>query len=248
MSDPVDNEQEVSEEDLNALASLLSSPDMWGPADPALEDSIVAAIANEAAAVETPEVPDFESDVTAPTLAAVRDPAPTPAPGVDPAPRATVDAAHEDDGLAAVIPISRFRRTAVTFLAGAAAAAALIFGIGSFVGNDEEGVFLALEATDLAPEATAEVELVETPIGTLIRLDVADLPPSPPGSYYEAWLRIDGETGVSAGTFHLRGGDGEIVLWAGVSPETYPLFTITIQDEAQPESSGVVVLRGRLGE
>ena len=213
MSDPVDNEQEVSEEDLNALASLLSSPDMWGPADPALEDSIVAAIANEAAAVETPQPPD-----------------------------------DADEELAAVIPISRFRRTAVTFLAGAAAAAALIFGIGSFVGNDEEGVFLALEATDLAPEATAEVELVETPIGTLIRLDVADLPPSPPGSYYEAWLRIDGETGVSAGTFHLRGGDGEIVLWAGVSPETYPLFTITIQDEAQPESSGVVVLRGRLGE
>ncbi len=247
MSDPIDNEPDVTEDDFNALASLLSSPGMWEPADPSLEDSIVAAIAAEAAAADAPTGPDVEPEVAAPTLAAVPDPAPTPAPVVDPAPRA-VDAGDADDGLAEVIPISRFRRTAVTFLAGAAAAAALIFGIGAFVGNDEEGVVLALEATDLAPEATAEVELVETPIGTLIRLDVADLPPSPPGSYYEAWLRIDGETGVSAGTFHLRGGDGEIVLWAGVSPETYPLFTITIQDEAQPESSGIVVLRGRLGE
>jgi hypothetical protein len=60
---------------------------------------------------------------------------------------------------------------------------------------------------------------------------------------YEAWLRKDADVGVSAGTFHLRGGDGELELWAGVSIEDYPLVTVTLQDEADPVSSGQVVLR-----
>lgn len=43
---------------------------------------------------------------------------------------------------------------------------------------------------------------------------------------------------MSAGTFHLR----------GVTAADYPLFTITIQDEADAESSGRVVLEGRVAE
>ena len=85
-----------------------------------------------------------------------------------------------------------------------------------------------------------------TPIGTRIILDVAGLPPAEPGTYYEAWMRVDAETGVSAGTFHLRGGDGEIELWSGVTAADYPLLTVTVQDEGQAASSGVVVLRGRI--
>jgi len=56
---------------------------------------------------------------------------------------------------------------------------------------------------------------------------------------------------VSAGTFHFRGGGGDdpIILWAAVSPADYPLVTITLQDlDGGAESSGRVVLRGRLGE
>ncbi len=41
---------------------------------------------------------------------------------------------------------------------------------------------------------------------------------------------------------------GEIELWAGVTTEDYPLFTVTIQDEADPVSSGRVVLRGTVGQ
>lgn len=223
MSDPIDNEPELSDDEYQALASLLSSPDAWEAPDPSLEDSIVAAIANEQQGLSRPQL----------AFAPEAEPEPEPVLHI-----------RSDDGLAEVIPISRTRRTVVTFLAGAAAAAALIFGIGFALGA-EDGVTLALESTDNAPAGAAgSAEIVTTPIGTKITLDVRGLPPAEPGTYYEAWLRIDGETGVSAGTFHLRGGDGEIELWAGVLIDEYPLFTVTIQDEAEPESSGVVVLRG----
>ena len=217
MNDPIDNEPELSEDEYRSLAQLLSSQEVWESPGDSLEDSIVAAIAQE------------QQSST----------------GIDAAPEADVVAEPlQEETLAEVIPISLARRTALTFLAGAAAAAFLIFGVG-LVLNSEDGVTLALESTENAPaEATGTAEIVTTPIGTKITLDVSGLPPAEPGTYYEAWLRIDGETGVSAGTFHLRGGGGEIELWAGVLVDDYPLFTITIQDEADPESSGVVVLRG----
>lgn len=155
----------------------------------------------------------------------------------------------DTDSASNVVSISRARRWLGPFAVGVAAALALVVGV-SFLGGDSgrDGVELALAGTDLAPGAEGVVEIVDTPNGTVLLLDVSGLPPAPEGSYYEAWVRQDAEVGVSAGTFHLRGGGGEIELWAGVTTDDYPLFTITIQDEADPVSSGRVVLRGLLGE
>lgn len=61
-------------------------------------------------------------------------------------------------------------------------------------------------------------------------------------------MRIDADTGVSAGTFHMRGGDDEVELWTGVTADEYPLLTVTIQEVGQAESSGRVVLKGTIGE
>jgi hypothetical protein len=142
------------------------------------------------------------------------------------------------------------------FLAGAAAAAVaavlLVVVVGAFDGGEADrdgGTEVALIGTDLAPEASADALVADTPLGTVLHLDVTGLEGAPEGSYYEVWLRQEGDDGdaVSAGTFHLRGGDGEIELWAGVTPEQYPVVTVTLQEEGGgAESSGQVVLRGRV--
>ncbi len=201
------------------LSALLAEPEMWDEPDPDAEASIVAAIAAAAAA----EQPDLarEPDVAVTT---------TP-----------------DN----VVPITAARRWIAPFLAGAAAvllvvaAVAIVPGIG---GDDSDVVAIAMEGTPAASNASATADVAATPLGTRIDLAVAGLPPAPEGSYYEAWLRQSPEVGVSAGTFHLRGGDGAIELWAGVGLDEYPLVTVTLQREGGgAASSGVVVLRGSAG-
>lgn len=199
--------------DLGPLAGLLSDPTLWDDPDPAVEESIVAAIAAEAGPVA--QAPTAVADITA-------------AP---------------DN----VTPISAARRWLAPIAAGVAAALVILGGFALVAGDDDpSGVEVALAGTDLAPDASAQAVIADTPLGTRIVLDVTGLPPAPEGTYYEAWVRQDAEVGVSAGTFHLRGGDGEIELWAGVSTDDYPLITVTIQEEASVESSGRVVLRALL--
>lgn len=154
-----------------------------------------------------------------------------------------------------VVPLSRARRWMAPVASAAAAVAVTLLAV-NVVGSTDAapsvtevaGVELPLAGTDLAPEASATATVAETRAGTRIQLDVSGLRPAPLGQYYEAWLRQDADTGVSAGTFHLRGGDADIELWAAVSPEEYPLITVTLQDEASPDSSGRVVLRGEFAQ
>jgi hypothetical protein len=133
----------------------------------------------------------------------------------------------------------------------ATAAAVLALGILAGVllvdgGADDGGVVVALAGTELAPDASATADIESTPLGVKILLDVRDLPGAPPGTYYEAWLRTPTD-GVSAGTFHLRGGGGRIELWCGVDAPAYSTITVTLQEEGGgAASSGRVVLRGEL--
>lgn len=101
---------------------------------------------------------------------------------------------------------------------------ALVLAVGGFVvlnaisdtGDGGVDVELALAATDLEPGASGNVELTVPPDGTRIMIATSGLPPAPDGTYYEAWLRTGPDFGVSAGTFHRRGGgDESIELWAG---------------------------------
>jgi anti-sigma-K factor RskA len=157
--------------------------------------------------------------------------------------------AAESASSGVVVPLTRSRHRLV---AAAAAVVLVVLMVGAVLSIRETsapgGIELALEATELAPAATGVVSIDDTPFGTRLVLAVSGLPPAAADQYYEAWLRTGPEVGVSAGTFHLRGGDGEIELWAGVTAADYPLFTITIQDEADAESSGRVVLKGRVAE
>jgi hypothetical protein len=226
---------ELSDEEIAQLDALLESPALWDEPEQADEEMIVAAILAEAG-TGTPAVPlDVEQET---------DPAP-----IDRGPAEVAADTAADEG-ATVVPISSARRWFSPALSAAAGFVIALVGVGAILaitGQAEDGeVELALAGTDLAPEAQAVARIVDLPAGTRVELDVSMLDPAPPGTYYEVWLRQDAEVGVSAGTFHLRGGDSAIELWAGVSAEDYPLVTVTIQEEAQTESSGRVVLRGLL--
>lgn len=225
-----DDATDVSPDALAEITAMLSDASMWEEADPGDEAAILAAIGELATGNPIESV---SPDLTSPDFA--------PTAHVSSAPGAGVSSN--------VVSISSARRWVGPFAVGIAAALALVLGVSALTAESErEGIELALSGTDLAPGAEGVVEIVTTPNGTVLLLDVSGLPPAPVGSYYEAWVRQDAQIGVSAGTFHLRGGGGDIELWAGVAAEDYPLFTVTIQDEADPVSSGRVVLKGLLGE
>ncbi len=174
-----------------------------------------------------------------------------------------LDTAPSADAIVAAI---RAERTAVArphparrwlgpIVAGVAAAALTIVAYGLIASDDAPqtadppaDVTVAMAATELAPEATATAQVTARPLGTVIRLDTAGLPPAAPGTYYEAWMRTDADRVVSAGTFHMRGGDGLVYLWSGVNADDYPMLTVSIQDEGDVAPSGRVVLQARLDE
>ena len=135
---------------------------------------------------------------------------------------------------------SRVRRSAGAGAAALLAAAAVVIGVVVTSGPATHDV--ALAGTRLAPAASATAKLHATPSGLAIELDVSGLPPSPPGYYYQAWMK--GPRGlVTIGTFHLRGGPGTVELWSAVSLADYPTITVTREPEdGNPASSGQVVL------
>ncbi len=230
MTDDLYEQGEPEQEIDAALGAMLQNPAIWADTNQATEDAIVSAIFAEASDPAT--IIPFEQP--AQTSGAVEN-------------DTSGDAGH--DGNTVVSLDDRRRRWLGPFVAGVAACFLVFAGAGAIVALDpfgEETVEFALEGTDLAPTATAAAEVSETPLGTRIVLDVSGLPPAEPGTYYEAWMRTGPEEGVSAGTFHLRGGDGDIELWSGVTLDDYPLITVTIQPEGESASSGVVVLIGRL--
>ncbi len=200
------------------IAALLGDEATWAPVSSDLEDSIVAAVMAEVHADEARPAPTH----------------PAPAPSPSPLPDNVV-----------AMP-SRWKTAAL----GAAAALVLVAGLFGItqIGGSSPDPEIALAGTDLAPQASAQAEITETPEGTRIVISVDDLAPAPSGMYYQAWLRQDAEIGVSAGTFHLRDGNGPIELWAGVTTDDYPLLTVTLQQEAQTESSGQVVLKALIAD
>jgi hypothetical protein len=152
--------------------------------------------------------------------------------------------AEPPDVLDGVLAEIEPRRVGLRWRWIAAAAAAIVIVASVVVDRPEPADFL-LAGTDLAPAAEAEVRVVETPAGVVLRLAIVGLEPAEPGSYYQGWVVSDGAA-VSVGTFHMRGGDGSVSFWSGVDPSEYPELIITRQDEmAGPARSDQVVMTGR---
>ncbi len=133
------------------------------------------------------------------------------------------------------------------WLGAAAALVVVVVGM-AFVtirgGGPSADALVALVGTDAAPDASAKAALTETPAGLKIVLDVDRLAAAPNGYFYEAW--VSSETiRVSAGTFHLRGSDKSIELWAGVTDPEFDMLAVTLEPlDGNTDSSGDVRLRG----
>lgn len=208
------------------LRVLLASPDLWSEPPGGLLDQITASIARERIALTQPH-----PVITWPAASTAR-----PANAANAArPAANANAARKDSRRRA-----RMRRSAGAAVAALLAAAAVVISI--VVTRGPATTDVALAGTRLAPAASAVAKLHATPSGLAIELDVSGLPPSPPGFYYQAWMK--GPHGlVTIGTFHMRGGPGTVELWSAVSLAAYPTITVTREPEdGNPASSGQVVL------
>ena len=134
------------------------------------------------------------------------------------------------------------RRLALGGVAVAAVAAAAVAIV--VVGSGSQGTRFqaALGSTPLAPGASGEATLTKTSSGWRIRLDATGLPRLEGDRFYEAWLRDSKGVLVPIGTFN----EGEnVTLWAGVSPQSYKVLTVTReQADGNEASSGQKVLVG----
>lgn len=137
--------------------------------------------------------------------------------------------------------LPRRRRRPVLLLVAAAASAAVLLGVTAVLVLDDRpsppsGDRFELAATELAPTAEATAIVASTPAGTRIVLDTQGLRPAAADEVYHAWV-LDGPRAVSAGTFHLRGGDAAIELWAGVAPDVFDELAVT-REEVPPPGGG----------
>ena len=133
-------------------------------------------------------------------------------------------------------------------LPAVAAAAAVAFAAGFVIANrDDDGGRTAmadveLVGTELAPDASASGEVVDSGAGYAITIRVEGLPPAPEGEYYEGWVQAPDGAMVSVGTFHMRSGDDAVVLWSGVKIGEYSTLIVSEHVEREPMDTALSVL------
>ena len=127
---------------------------------------------------------------------------------------------------------------AAAVAAAAVAVAVVVSGSGSHGARFQA----ALGPTALAPGAHGEAVLTRTSSGWRIHLDATGLPRLGGDRFYEAWLRSSDGVLVPVGTFN----EGRnVTLWAGVSPVSYTVLTVTRERaDGNQASSGEKVLAG----
>jgi hypothetical protein len=223
--EPVDALTRQERAELDELRTLLESPAAWEEPDPALEDRVLSAVAEEVRRAGA--VADDVSRADAPV--------PAPAPASAPKPQRT--------------PIWRRwrpRRPALAFGGLAAAPAAIAVALVVALGNTSPAPLqfaMVVSGTSLTPGAHGSATLTKTQSGWRIELSATGLPHlSGIGSYYQAWLKNSAGILVPVGTFN----DAEnVTLWSGAPVTKFRAFSVTVQQaNGNPASSGRRVLVG----
>jgi Anti-sigma-K factor rskA len=167
-----------------------------------------------------------------------------------------------DDRVAQPLPISesstarRQRRGIPPWVAGLAAAVALLagLGIGRLTGGGEEApeavdpgtVVAAADLTALDSDASrGEASAVRTDDVITLRVSASEL--GDQAGVHEVWLiNVDGERMISVGLL-ASGEDGEFEVPMGLIEEGYRIVDISVEpDDGDPTHSGVSLARGEL--
>jgi hypothetical protein len=255
--------------ELDELRALLADPTLWSEPPAELEDSVVALIAAEAGAT-TSSAPSASPDSAAPTAptASTASTAPTAGSSEPPPFRlqsVSTDRSEPDAPAAPTAPVTssapttpsaptdlsaarerkqrrKFSRPTLLIAAAAAVVAITVSGILLLRDSGQRRFDVALSATELAPGATGNAVMLKTDSGWEITLNATGLPRRENGEFYQAWLRNADGVLVPIGTFN-EGTD--VVLWGGVSPESFSTMTITLETaDGDQNSSGQRVLVG----
>jgi hypothetical protein len=213
--------------ELDELHRLLADENLWAEPPAELQDSIVAAIAAEADAPDS--VAGFAPGPV--DLAAARDR------------RLAQGSAGARSSHRRASGGRRWARPAILIAAAAAVGAVALTAVVLLRTASPAPTFTAsLTATELAPGAGGTVTMVREESGWEIVLNAFGLPRLDGGEFYQAWMRNEEGTLVAVGSFN-EGMD--VVLWGGVSPRTYPTFSITRESaDGDQASSGQRVLVG----
>jgi hypothetical protein len=145
-------------------------------------------------------------------------------------------------------PLGLSRRAAPRLVAGLAALVMFGAGIGAGVllktSGAQTGPALALEP--LAGEPASASGVARLVGAQRLVLDVAHLPPTPAGTYYEAWLMSSARDLVPLVSFTVdRQGRAELELRLPAPSTRYRYFDISLQRAAAGTAhSGTSVLRG----
>ena len=172
-------------------------------------------------------------------------PVPTDLPGSPAATRLTTSSASDRSPTAPTRPDTpRRRQVLVGAVAVMAVAAAL--GVGVLIGRPAEPSFsapLALQAVDGPADvvsASGTAALRVTDAGTVVRLDLSDLP-NGDGTYFEClWSSSQGAQ--SAGTFRA-GADGSVEVDLLTAARPYPGWSLEIVEHRGGLAEGQPVLR-----
>ena len=204
--------------ELDELRTLLATPSTWEEPDPALEDRVVSAIAEEARnqrrGATTPELP--------------------------------ADANTQRNRRPAIALRSLFRRPAFALGAFATAAAAAVIVVLALSNNSATPLRFAMvvTGTPLAPYAHGSATATKTTSGWEIQLSASGLPHIANGRYYQAWLKNAAGILVPVGTFNDA---RQVTLWSGVPVTQFRTLTVTLQQaNGDQASSGRRVLSGTI--
>ena len=139
-------------------------------------------------------------------------------------------------GLEGPRPTRRRLGLAVAFAAVIAAAA---FGFGRWTADDgfEASAVVAMQPTDVAPDAAAVIELGgpdESSGNWGLELEVSGLPRLPAGEYYVLWLVKDNEYAGTCGTFNVGEGTTRVEMIVSYRLRDYDAWAISKHGEDTP--------------